>query len=94
MLLGGIAMAILGTLWIWMAVIILSEAIGRTNWSPLSGMTLVGITLLIVMTQALGMDRADSIIAAIMVGASPRHDATVALPNTRLRTRILEARCP
>ncbi len=67
---GGIAMAVLGTLWIWMAGIILSEAIGRTNWSPLSGMTLVGITLLIVLTQALGMDRADSIIAAIMVGAA------------------------
>ena len=69
-LMGGIAMAILGTLWVWMAGIILSEAIGRTNWSPLSGMTLVGITLLIVLTQALGMDRADSIIAAIMVGAA------------------------
>ncbi len=67
---GGIAMALLGTLWIWMAGIILSEAIGRTNWSPLSGMTLVGITLLIVLTQALGMDRADSIVAAIMVGAA------------------------
>ncbi len=67
---GGIALALLGTLWIWMAGIILSEAIGRTNWSPLSGMTLVGITLLIVLTQALGMDRADSIVAAIMVGAA------------------------
>jgi putative OPT family oligopeptide transporter len=69
-LFGGIAMAVLGTLWIWMAGIILSEAIGRTNWSPLSGMTLVGITLLIVLTQALGMDRSESIIAAIMVGAA------------------------
>jgi uncharacterized oligopeptide transporter (OPT) family protein len=67
---GGIAMAVLGTLWVWMAGIILSEAIGRTNWSPLSGMTLVGITLLIVVTQALGLDRADSIVAAIMVGAA------------------------
>ena len=67
---GGILIALLGTLWIWMAGIILSEAIGRTNWSPLSGMTLVGITLLIVMTQALGLDRADSIVAAIMVGAA------------------------
>ena len=67
---GGIAMAVLGTLWIWMAGIILSEAIGRTNWSPLSGMTLVGITLLIVVTQAIGLDRTDSIIAAIMVGAA------------------------
>ena len=64
----GLAMAILGTLWIWMAGIILSEAIGRTNWSPLSGMTLVGITLLIILTH--GLDRGDSIIAAIMVGAA------------------------
>ncbi len=64
----GLAMALLGTLWIWMAGIILSEAIGRTNWSPLSGMTLVGITLLIVVTH--GMERSDSIIAALMVGAA------------------------
>ena len=64
----GITMALLGTLWIWMAGIILSEAIGRTNWSPLSGMTLVGITLLIVVTH--GMERSDSIIAALMVGAA------------------------
>jgi putative OPT family oligopeptide transporter len=66
----GIGMALLGTLWVWMAGIILSEAIGRTNWSPLSGMTLVGITLLIVLTQAFGMGREDSIIAALMVGAA------------------------
>jgi putative OPT family oligopeptide transporter len=64
----GIAMALMGTLWIWMSGIILSEAIGRTNWSPLSGMTLVGITLLIIVTH--GMERGDSIIAAIMVGAA------------------------
>ena len=64
----GIAMALLGTIWIWMSGIILSEAIGRTNWSPLSGMTLVGITLLIILTQ--GMERGDSIIAAVTVGAA------------------------
>ncbi len=64
----GILMALMGTLWIWMSGIILSEAIGRTNWSPLSGMTLVGITLLIIVTH--GMERGDSIVAAIMVGAA------------------------
>jgi putative OPT family oligopeptide transporter len=64
----GIGMALLGTLWIWMSGIILSEAIGRTNWSPLSGMTLIGITLLIILTH--GMERGDSIVAAIMVGAA------------------------
>jgi putative OPT family oligopeptide transporter len=64
----GIGMALLGTIWIWMSGIILSEAIGRTNWSPLSGMTLIGITLLIIMTA--GMDRGDSIVAAVTVGAA------------------------
>ena len=51
-----------------MSGIILSEAIGRTNWSPLSGMTLIGITLLIILTQ--GMGRADAIVAAVTVGAA------------------------
>ncbi len=64
----GIGMALLGTVWIWMSGIILSEAIGRTNWSPLSGMTLIGITMLIILTH--GMEEGDSIVAAIMVGAA------------------------
>ena len=66
----GIGMALVGTIWIWMSGIILSEAIGRTNWSPLSGMTLVGITLLIIVSYGTGMNREDSIIAAVMVGAA------------------------
>nr|WP_281500864.1 OPT/YSL family transporter [Kordiimonas marina] len=67
----GLMMAVLGTLWIWMAGIILSEAIGRTNWSPLSGMTLIAVTLLIIITQSFGgMDKAPAIVAAITVGAA------------------------
>ncbi|MDN6336996.1 MAG: OPT/YSL family transporter, partial [Halomonas sp.] len=53
-LLRGVVMAALGTLWIWMAGIILSESIGRTNWSPLSGITLIAVTLLIMVTQMFG----------------------------------------
>ena len=68
-LLRGIAMAVLGTLWIWMSGIILSEAIGRTNWSPLSGMTLIGITLLILVTSGLESS-VDRIVAAVVVGAA------------------------
>lgn len=64
----GILMAVFGTIWIWMAGIILSEAIGRTNWSPLSGMTLIGVTILILTTS--GLDKPTAIIAAIMVGAA------------------------
>ncbi|MEJ2336617.1 MAG: OPT/YSL family transporter [Gemmatimonadales bacterium] len=64
----GVLMALLGTLWIWVAGVVLSECIGRTNWSPLSGMTLIGVTILILVTSGIG-DRA-SIIASVTVGAA------------------------
>jgi putative OPT family oligopeptide transporter len=64
----GVAMAALGTAWIWIAGVILSECIGRTNWSPLSGMTLIAVTLLIIITR--GLDDGPATIAAVMVGAA------------------------
>jgi putative OPT family oligopeptide transporter len=64
----GALMAILGTLWIWVAGVILAECIGRTNWSPLSGMTLIGITILIVIASGVGDHPA--IISSVMVGAA------------------------
>ncbi len=67
----GATMAVLGTLWIWMAGVILSECIGRTNWSPLSGMTLIGITILIFISRGIsGGDPAPTIVASVMVGAA------------------------
>ena len=65
----GIIMALVGTLWIWIAGVILSEAIGRTNWSPLSGMTLIAVTLLIVISSGLDDTKA-AVVSAIMVGAA------------------------
>jgi putative OPT family oligopeptide transporter len=65
----GLIMAVVGTLWIWIAGVILSEAIGRTNWSPLSGMTLIAVTLLIVISSGLGDTKA-AVVSAIMVGAA------------------------
>jgi putative OPT family oligopeptide transporter len=67
-ILRGIIMALVGTLWIWMAGVILSECIGRTNWSPLSGMTLIGVTLLVLITRDLGTEGA--IISSMIVGAA------------------------
>lgn len=64
----GALMAIFGTLWIWVAGVILSECIGRTNWSPLSGMTLIAVTVLVVIASGLG-DQA-AMIASVMVGAA------------------------
>ena len=51
-----------------MAGVILSECIGRTNWSPMSGMTLIAVTILIVITSGLG-DKA-AIVSSVMVGAA------------------------
>ncbi len=65
----GLVMAVIGTLWVWIAGVILSEAIGRTNWSPLSGMTLIAVTLLIFVSSGLDDSRA-AIVSAIMVGAA------------------------
>ncbi|MFB0516665.1 MAG: OPT family oligopeptide transporter [Candidatus Neomarinimicrobiota bacterium] len=67
-LLRGVIMALLGTLWIWVAGVVLSECIGRTNWSPLSGMTLIAVTILIIISSGLG-DKA-AIISSVMVGAA------------------------
>jgi len=61
-------MALLGTIWIWMAGVILSECIGRTNWSPMSGMTLIAVTIFIIITSGLGDTAA--IITSVMVGAA------------------------
>jgi len=64
----GVVMALAGTLWIWMAGVILSECIGRTNWSPMSGMTLIGVTILVLIVRDLGSKGA--IISSVMVGAA------------------------
>ena len=63
-----VLMAVLGTVWIWLAGVVLSECIGRTNWSPLSGMTLIGVTILIFIAS--GMDDRPTVVASIVVGAA------------------------
>ncbi len=67
-LLRAAVMALLGTVWIWVAGVVLSECIGRTNWSPLSGMTLIAVTILVIISSGLG-DKA-AIISSITVGAA------------------------
>lgn len=61
-------MGILGTLWIWVSGVILSECLGRTNWSPLSGMTLIAVTILLIIASGLGTRGA--IVSSVMVGAA------------------------
>ena len=67
-LLRALGMGVLGCLWIWVAGVIVSECLGRTNWSPLSGMTLIAVTILMVI--ATGMADTQMMIAAMIVGVA------------------------
>lgn len=64
---GGL-MAVLGIIWIWVSGVILSECVGRTDWSPLSGMTLIAITIFIFIASGIASKAA--IISSVMVGAA------------------------
>jgi putative OPT family oligopeptide transporter len=64
-------MALLGTIWVWVAGVIVSECLGRTNWSPLSGMTLIAVTILLVVAQAgTGMASAAAVLCSVVLGAA------------------------
>jgi putative OPT family oligopeptide transporter len=65
-----ILMTVLGTLWIWIAGVIVAECVGRTNWSPLSGMTLIAVTILIVIAINMGMGKTETIVSCMVVGAA------------------------
>ena len=62
-------MAILGTLWVWVAGVIVSECVGRTNWSPLSGMTLIAVTIVVLIAKA-GLDKPEAVISSMVVGVA------------------------
>ncbi len=63
------SMALLGTLWVWVAGVVVSECVGRTNWSPLSGMTLIAVTIVILIAKG-GLDNAATITSSMLVGAA------------------------
>jgi uncharacterized oligopeptide transporter (OPT) family protein len=48
--------------------VIVSECLGRTNWSPLSGMTLIAVTILVLIASGIGDTK--TIVASVMVGAA------------------------
>lgn len=62
-------MAVLGTVWVWVAGVIVSECLGRTNWSPLSGMTLIAVTILLVIAQT-GMAAPSAVLSSVIIGAA------------------------
>lgn len=59
---GGILTALIGTLWLGLAGLIVAQATGMTDISPLSGMSLIGVTILFFLTN--------SITASIVLGVA------------------------
>ena len=48
---------------------IVSECVGRTNWSPLSGMTLIAVTILIFVARG-GLNATETILTSVILGAA------------------------
>lgn len=54
--------AAIGTGWIWFAGIIIAQCTGMTDWSPISGLALLTVLVIMVLTN--------EVVAAVMVGAA------------------------
>jgi uncharacterized oligopeptide transporter (OPT) family protein len=56
--------ALVGTLWIWFAGIIIAQATGMTDWSPISGMALLTVVLVLLMAGT------GAVVPAVLIGAA------------------------
>ncbi len=59
----GIGIAIVGTIWLALAGLVVAQATGMTDISPLSGMSLIGVTLMFFMSDG-------NAVASIVLGVS------------------------
>jgi uncharacterized oligopeptide transporter (OPT) family protein len=59
-----ILIAIIGTVWIWFAGIIIAQCAGMTDWSPISGMALLTIVLVMLLAGT------GAVVTAVLVGAA------------------------
>lgn len=62
--LSALIIAIVGAAWIWFAGIIISQCTGMTDWSPISGMALLTVVLIMLMAGT------GQVIGAVMIGAA------------------------
>lgn len=56
--------ALVGTLWIWFAGIIIAQATGMTDWSPISGMALLTVVLVLLLAGS------GAVVGAVLIGAA------------------------
>ena len=58
-----VLVAVVGSLWLWLAGVVVSQCAGMTDWSPVSGMALVAVTLMLLLTG-------EHTVASVCVGAA------------------------
>jgi putative OPT family oligopeptide transporter len=63
-----IIIALAGTLWLWLAGIIVSQCTGMTDWSPVSGMALIAVTIILFFSYS--ADHESGILLAVLIGAT------------------------
>ena len=56
--------SLVGTLWLWFAGIIVSQATGMTDWTPISGMSLLAVAILMMFLPS------DEVVTAVLIGAA------------------------
>jgi putative OPT family oligopeptide transporter len=56
-----------GITWLWLASLVVAQTTGRTDWSPLSGLSLIAIAILM---GILGPGETSSILPAVTLGAA------------------------
>ncbi len=64
-----VAAGVLGVLWIAVAGLIVAQATGMTDISPLSGLALIAVTLMLAVTGAVGAGAGESISSGPVAGA-------------------------
>lgn len=63
-ILGAFVVSLVGTLWLWFAGIIVSQATGMTDWTPISGMSLLAVAILMLFLPS------DQVVTAVLIGAA------------------------
>lgn len=59
-----LVVSFVGTIWLWFAGIIVSQATGMTDWTPISGMSLLAVAILMIFLPK------DQIVTAVLIGAA------------------------
>lgn len=62
-ILKALLIALVGTAWLWFAGIIVAQCTGMTDWSPISGMALVAVILMLFLTR-------NEVLASVLIGAA------------------------